>query len=64
MFGPHVVDHHQARAIAQQLGQPVPALLHVCDLTRALTRRGQLVHQLLLPLRQHAWPRHRIIRWF
>ena len=60
--GPHVVDHQQARAVAQQLGQPVPALLHIRDLARDLTRRGQLGCQLLLPLRQHAPPRRRITR--
>ena len=62
--GPHVVDHQQARAVAQQLSQPIPALLHIGDLDRGLTRRGQLGCQLLLPLRQHGPPRRRIThRW-
>ena len=59
---PHIVDHHQARAAAQQLGQPIPALLHIRDLVRGLTRRGQLGCELLLPLRQHGPPRRRSTR--
>ena len=37
-------------------------MLHIRDLARHLTRRGQLGHQLLLPLRQPAPPRRRITR--